>query len=440
VNPGNASHWWSFFTLPTANVGYVLLGCVLLGASAGAIGCFAFLRKQSLLGDALAHAALPGVCMAFMLTATKNGLVILIGALISCWLGAIAVEVLVRHTRCKQDSALGMVLSVFYGIGVLLLTSIQKSGAAAQSGLDAYLYGQAASIVKTDVMIIAAVAILNLLLVAVAYKEFKLVTFDPDFAGSIGLPTRVLQVLMATLIVLAVVIGLQAVGVVLMAALLVTPAAAARYWTDRLSLMIALGAMFGATGGALGAYASYQATGMPTGAWTVMGVTALFVVSLLAAPRRGIIARATRLLKHRRKTATENVLRTLYRMGEPVQRWDDSYTLADLIQHRNMSPVLLRRTLARLKNEGLVRESRQTTFALTEEGIARGARITRLHRLWELYLTRKLELAPDHVHDDAEEIEHILTPDLEARLAAVLDHPSEDPHNQQIPGAIQEGS
>ncbi|MDP2323092.1 MAG: iron chelate uptake ABC transporter family permease subunit, partial [Gammaproteobacteria bacterium] len=249
----NLPPWLEFFTIPSVNVAYVLIGCVILGVSAGLLGCFAFLRKRSLLGDALSHAALPGVCMAFILTGTKDPLVILAGAAVSCWAGALSIEWIVAHTRCKEDSALGMVLSVYFGFGVLLLTHIQNSGNAAQSGLDKFLFGQAASLVKGDVYTLGAVGVLMCLAVVVGYKEFKVVSFDPDFARALGLPVRFVEILLATLIVLAVCIGLQAVGVVLMAAMLVTPAAAARYWTDRLSRMLLLAVLFGGLSGAIGA-------------------------------------------------------------------------------------------------------------------------------------------------------------------------------------------
>lgn len=425
--------WLEFFTFPSVNVVYVVVGCIILAASAGVVGCFTFLRKRSLIGDALAHAALPGVCMAFLLTGTKDPLMILLGATVSCWLGALSIDWIVRNTRCKEDSALGIVLTVFFGVGILMLTYIQQTGAAAQAGLDKFLFGQAASMLQRDVWVISIVGTLMCLGVAIGYKELKLICFDPDFAAAIGLPRRTIEVLLATLIVLGVVIGLQAVGVVLMAALLVTPAAAARYWTDKLSMMIVISGIFGALSGFLGAYVSYLSPHMPTGPWMVVAVSALFLVSLLFAPIRGIVPRVLGYYRRRTKTAQENVLRTLYLLGEKVQQWDEFYTAGEILQYRNMSASFLARTLEQLKQADLITETTQGLFGLTESGMERGKRLTRLHRLWELYLTRKLEIAPDHVHDDAEEIEHIITPELEARLAAVLDNPEEDPHSRDIP-------
>lgn len=432
--------WLEFFTFRDVNVRLILAGCVLLGLSAGVLGCFALLRKRALLGDALAHSALPGVCAAFLLTGTKNPVLILIGATISCWLGAITIDVITRYSRVKEESALGMVLSVFFGAGILMLTYIQRSGNAAQAGLDKFLFGQASAMLDRDVWTLAAVGALMLAVIVLAYKEFKLISFDPAFAQSIGMRTRLIEITLATLIVLAVAIGLQAVGVVLMAAMLVTPAAAARYWTDRLSRMLILSGLFGAISGAIGTYISYLGPRMPTGPWMVVAVTTVFVVSLLFAPRRGIVARLLLLRRIRRKTAEENILRTMYLRGEKEKQMDIACSHVDLMRFRAMNAWALDRTLDRLEKRGLVTEVQDGFFALTPAGIERGARLTRLHRLWELYLTRKLELAPDHVHDDAEEIEHIITPELEARLVAALDNPEEDPHASRIPPAAEAGT
>ncbi len=432
----NLPPWLEFFTFPSVNVLHVLLGCIILGVSAGLLGSFAFLRKRSLLGDALSHAALPGVCMAFMLTGTKNPVVILCGAVFSCWAGALAIEWIVKYTRCKEDSALGMVLSVFFGLGILLLTHIQKSGQAAQSGLDKFLFGQAASLVERDLYILGGLGLVLCLIVILAFKEFKIVSFDPDFAQAVGLPVRLVEFSLATLIVLAVCIGLQAVGVVLMAAMLVTPAAAARFWTNNLSRMLWLATLFGGLSGAIGAYVSYLSVKMPTGPWMVVAVTSIFIGSFLFAPQRGALARARRHRLFRQKTAKENILRTTYKFAEQAGRWDTPVSLNELLQHREMSTAQLRRTIHRLTRAGFIEETHVGLLHLTEAGKEEAERVTRLHRLWELYLMTKLEIAPDHVHDDAEEIEHILTPDLERRLLLELEGELTDPHGQKIPGSL----
>ena len=223
----------------------VALGSALLGIVSGVLGSFAVLRRQGLLGDSLAHAALPGICLAYLLTGSKATLVLLLGAAVAGWLGTLLILEIVRETRLSEDTALGVVLSTFFGVGILLLTFIQRRNDANQAGLDKFLFGQAATLVEKNVLTLGVLGGAALLLVALLYKEFKLLAFDPEFAGSLGFDTRLLSVLLTSLIVVAVVIGLQTVGVVLMVAMLIGPAVAARQWTDRLGVMLGLAALFG---------------------------------------------------------------------------------------------------------------------------------------------------------------------------------------------------
>lgn len=266
----------------------VALGSALLGIVSGVLGCFAVLRRQGLLGDALAHAALPGICIAFLLTGSKSPIVLLIGAGIASWLGTLLILRIVNDTRISEDSALGVVLSVFFGFGIMLLTFIAKRNDANQAGLDKFLFGQAAALVASDVALMSLLGGVALLIVVLLYKEFKLLTFDPGFALSLGYNTRQLSVLLTSLIVVAVVIGLQTVGVVLMAAMLIGPAVAARQWTNRFSTMIILAGVFGALSGLSGALLSVTQTRIPTGPMVILSMTAITFISIIFAPNRGI--------------------------------------------------------------------------------------------------------------------------------------------------------
>ena len=281
----------------------VALGSALLGIVSGVLGCFATLRRQGLLGDTLAHAALPGVCLAFLVTGSKESVVLLAGAAVAGWLGTLVLLRIVRDTRLGEDAAMGIVLSTFFGFGIALLTFISKRNDANQAGLDKFLFGQAAALVTSDVVTIAALGALALLLVAVFFKEFKLLSFDPEFAASLGFNTHRLEVLLTSLTVVAVVIGLQTVGVVLMAAMLIGPAAAARQWTNDLGRMIALSALFGAASGVTGAVLSVTEASLPTGPMIVLSLTAIVVVSLLFAPARGLVWDWARQRRHDRDLA-----------------------------------------------------------------------------------------------------------------------------------------
>lgn len=445
--------------LTDPNFRWVLAGSVLLGMSSGALGTFALLRKRSLLGDVLSHAALPGICLAFMLFETKSIGVLLAGAAVTGLAGAAAVNVITRHSRIKPDTALGLVLTVFFGFGVLLLTKIAQSGAASQAGLDKFLFGQAASMVAGDVKVMAGVsAVLALLLIAF-FHEFKLVCFDMDYGKGIGRPVEHIDYLLMGLIVGAVVVGLQAVGVVLMSAMLITPAIAARYWTERLSTMVVLAAAFGGISGALGTAVSTVGFRLSTGPLIVLAATALFVLSLLFAPERGLVARTLRQAAVRRRVEKEHLLRALFELEEIAARRQPDASAGgpmgegagpgvaplhgegDIAAWRaDLRGRRLARTLRRLVREGLVERVEGAGapgpspagpavpgYRLTPRGVEEAYRIVRSHRLWEMFLMHEAELAVEHVDRDADVLEHHLPESVVAQLERLLREHGREP-------------
>ncbi|WP_299708438.1 iron chelate uptake ABC transporter family permease subunit [uncultured Pontibacter sp.] len=421
-----------FFSFADANIRYVTLGSVLLAASSAVVGCFTLLRKRALVGDAVAHAVLPGVCLAFILSGTKNPLILLIGAFVTGWLSLVVIDYITSRSRIKEDTAIGLVLSVFFGIGILLLTSIQQSGNAAQSGLDKFLFGNAASLIGEDLIIFSVVAVLLLVSVIFFYKELTLLCFDQAYARTIGFPVRGLELLLTTLTVFAVVVGIQAVGVVLMAAMLITPAAAARFWTENLKVMLVLAALMGAFSGVAGAFVSYTAPSMPTGPWIVLIVSMIAILSFALAPGRGWIARILRRRRNKTRILEENLLKLLYQLGELRQDYGNARSIEELLERRNIPKKEALSGLQKLKRQGYLKKE-DKRWLLTTEGEKRGRRVVRLHRLWELYLTQYVNLASDHVHEDAETIEHIITPELEQKLLEELNYPDLDPHHARIP-------
>ena len=267
----------------------VALGTAVLGLVSGTLGAFAFLRRQSLIGDAISHAALPGVVLAFMLTGIKGPAVLMAGAAAAGIAGVLLVIAITRNTRIKQDAALGIILSVFFGFGLMLLTFLQRNPNARQAGLNHFLFGQAATLLGGDVLMMAIFGGAALLLLALFWKEFKLLSFDRDFGASLGFPMPMLEVGITLLLVVAIVIGLQAVGVVLMSAMIVAPAAAARQWTDRLGLMVVLSGLFGAAAGVTGTAISGLASGLSTGPVIVLCISGIAAFSLLFGGSRGIV-------------------------------------------------------------------------------------------------------------------------------------------------------
>ena len=277
----------------------VALGSALLGLISGVLGSFAVLRRQSLLGDGISHSALPGVVMAFVLSGSKNTEVLLMGALISGLLATLFIVSIVRHTRVKFDSALALVMSVFFGLGLVLLTYVQKIPNSNQAGLKRFIFGQASTLLQRDIILMLICGIILLTLVLLYWKEFKLFTFDSDFAQSLGFSPKKLNLLLSFMIVLAIIIGLQTVGVILMSAMLITPAVAARQWTNKLWVMVTLSALFGAASGIAGTAASSLVPKLPTGPAIVVCVSAIVIISVLFAPGRGVLYRVYQRRKNK---------------------------------------------------------------------------------------------------------------------------------------------
>ena len=349
----------------------VALGSAALGLVAGMLGAFAVLRRQSLLGDAVSHAALPGIVLAFMITGTKTPLVLVVGAALAGWVASLLVMLIVRTTRLKTDTALGLVLSVFFGLGMLLMSMVQRSAGAGQAGLEKFLFGQAAALIGRDLVTITLLGGLVLLVLLVLWKEFKLLSFDPAFAGAMGMPVRGLDVVLTTLLVIAIVIGLQTVGVVLMSALIVAPAAAARQWTDRLSLVVLLSGLFGGLSGLIGAAISSSVPHVPTGPTIILVITAITVISILLAPRRGLLAEEWRRWSQRRRLETDRVLADLFRLAS---QHDAPARVAHEVEVlQAMSPRAgVRRSLSQLAERGLAEQPQPGRWRLTESGVAAG--------------------------------------------------------------------
>jgi manganese/zinc/iron transport system permease protein len=352
----------------------VSLGAALLGLVSGGLGTYAVLRRQSLLGDAISHAALPGIALAFLLTRSRDPLVLLLGAAAAGWLGTLAVMAITRATRLKEDTALGIVLSVFFGFGLVLLTFIQQLPDASQAGLDRFLFGQAATLLARDVATIGALGLVALLAAMLFWKEFKLLSFDPDFGASLGFPMRWVDVLLTSVLVIAVVIGLQAVGVVLMAAMIVAPAAAARQWTNRLGTMMLIAALFGGVAGVSGAVLSATTEHLPTGPTIVLCLSAIAIGSLALAPNRGLVWGWARDARNRSRLRTESALLDLYELGAQHRDRDHGHS-ASVLAALGLGRVGARRSLAALALRGLARRTSGDRWTLTDAGVDEAERV-----------------------------------------------------------------
>jgi len=350
------------FTLRT-----VALGSAILGLVSGALGTYAVLRKQSLLGDAISHAALPGIVLAFLLFRSKAPLILIIGAMLTGWLGTLFIINIIRYTRIKEDTAMGLVLSVFFGFGLMLLTYTQRIPDARQAGLDRFLFGQAAALLQSDLITMGVVGGIALVIMVLFWKEFKLLSFDPEFGVSLGFPIRIIDILLTSLIVIAIVIGLQTVGVILMSAMIVAPAAAARQWTNRMHIMVLLSALFGALAGISGTMISSLAARIATGPTIVLSISVIVLISLLFAPNRGLVWRWIRQLKNRHKLELDSVLIDLYTLAS--QHGDHTHSHSrEVIRTMHTGERGTLRSLQELQKQNLVRGDGKDHWALTESG------------------------------------------------------------------------
>ncbi len=341
----------------------ITLGTAILGAICGMLGSFAVLRKQSLLGDAISHAALPGIAIAFLITGTKDTNVLLLGALVSGLIGTFWIRGMTTKTHLKSDTALGLVLSLFFGFGMLLLTFIQKQPNANQAGLDKYLFGQAATLVEKDVTLMAIVTGICLIILLLFWKEFKILLFDADYTKTLGFNTKFIDILITFFIVLAIVLGLQTVGVVLMSAMLLAPAAAARQWTNRLSVMIVLAAIFGAFSGVFGTAISASQNNLSTGPVIVLVAGVFVLISFIFSPGRGILFKQLRKFQNRRDLELQKTLQFMFDIAKTHENISHPHAILILNNFQGYTKA----TLKGLEEKEWVKVSGQN-WSLTPQG------------------------------------------------------------------------
>lgn len=408
------------------NTSLVVLSTTLLGIAAGLVGTFLLLRKRSLMGDALSHATLPGIAIAFAVMVSMGGSGkslpgLLLGATISGVAGILTM-LLIRHTtRLRDDVAMGFVLSVFFGVGVASLRMVQNLPGSA--GLESFIYGKAASVVMADFVLIAIVTGVVSLVCLLFVKEFLLLCFDDAFASTQGWPTLLLDLLLLALVTAVTVIGLQSVGLILIIAFLITPPTAARFWTQQLLPMLLLSAVIGGASGWLGATISALTPRLPAGAIIVLVAGALFLLSMLFAPARGVLPRLHRQVRLRRKVDRQHLLRAAYEILEANAERDGASHVANspfapgaLLEKRSWSTRELRRILRIARREDHLEPISGGLLHLSETGFGEAARVTRNHRLWETYLIKYADIAPSHVDRDADLVEHILGAELVREL------------------------
>jgi len=412
------------------------IGCMLMCLATAIVGVIVFLRKESLLGESLSHATYPGVvcgviCLGSLAMDDSREwvfpLYVLTGAFITAFLGLGTIGFLNRRMHVRSDSALCFVLSAFFGIGITLASYIQFTHASLYRQAMSYLYGQAATMTDAHIWIYGILSAAVIGFVFFIRKELQLIIFDRDFAKSIGYNTKLFDTAIFLVIVLAIVISIRSVGVVLLSAMLIAPAAAARQFTDHMNVMFILAGFFGLLSGFAGNYFSVELTDyfstifpnaklyFPTGPMIVLAASILCLGALLFAPKRGFLSRQWRVGRFRYQCRYENLLISMYRMGS-----GDTISFEEITKNHKAPKIYLWWMLQSLIRKGWIAQTKFNTYYLTSAGEQRAAQIERLHRLWEVYMIHYVGLRGKGVDYSAGEMEHIITPELEKELMQLL--------------------
>lgn len=439
-------------SLQDYNTRVVLCGTMLFGACGGIVGSFMLLRKKSLVSDVASHAAFPGIGLAYLILESlspgtgKSPVWLLVGAAISSATGLFCAGLIQRTRLIKEDAALGIILSVFFGFGIVLLSIVQSLPTGSAAGLTEFIFGKAAALTAADVTTIGIASVIIMLTCGLLFKELSLLCFDDAYAAALGWPTRRLDLLLTTLVVAVTVIGMPSVGLLLVVAQLVVPPTAARFWTDRHSLLTIIAGVLGSLSSAVGILVSAVVPRLAAGAVIVLAGTTLFLISMLVGTRRGILWNWLSQRRSHRHIGQLDLLRACFEALEQEHNLTSSLdgdpaampiSFEQLQGARSWTPNRLRGILAVALSNGTIRLGADGHYRLTSEGMRSARRATRNHRLWEMYLIHFAQTAPSRVDREADEIEHVLAPELVEQLEELLEQdrvrtrlPPVSPHPQ----------
>ncbi len=403
-----------FFSFQDANINNVLLGTIILGFTCGIVGVLVVLSKKALIVDAVSHSVLPGICIGFMFTGVKNPIYLIAGGMFAGGVAVYLVDWISRTSRIKKDASIAITLSVLFSIGVILLNIIQHSGNSNQSGLTDFLFGKAATIIQSDLNVFGVISAIVLLTLTLFHQHFKISLFDIGFAKTIGLSEKLIQGLISGLIIICTAVGIQTVGIILMSALIITPASSALFWTNSFKKGILLSGIFASLSSVFGVFISFLSSDMPTGPWIIVILSSIALFSAFFS-KKGIITKKIKAYKNKRKMISDNLIKAIYEKGEKENNIEKGRTFNEILNTHSVSVSDLYKGIKILKNKKQITNSGEL-WKLTNKGIDTAKRIIRAHNLWELYMENFMQIQPDHVHDSAESIEHILTPELEKEL------------------------
>jgi manganese/zinc/iron transport system permease protein len=415
---------------------WIIVVCILVNVSCAIVGCFLVLRRMSLLGDAISHAVLPGLAIAFIVTQSRAPFPMLLGAGVAGLATVLLTQLTERYAKVPGDAALGVVFSSLFALGVILITRAASQvdldpgcvlyGVLEAVALDTYQWG-ALEIPRAAVHL-AALLVIVLLFVTVLWKELKIVSFDPALATTLGINAQLVHYLLMALTAAITVAAFEAVGSILVVAMLIAPAAAAHLLARRLSTMVLVASVLGVIAAVLGRYAAFH---YHTSVAGMMAVAAgiLFALAALFAPQTGYLSRRAHQLSLALRVLEEDILAMVYRYQEtyPSQALAHNHILQAL-----RGGLLTRVALWRLSFAGAIGRAAEGV-RLTDAGRPRASGVVRAHRLWEGYLHKHCGIPLDHVHEPATRMEHFITRDLAARVSSELQDPQRDPHGAPLP-------
>lgn len=399
-----------------------LAASMLVGLSCGVLGCFIVLRNMALIGDALSHAILPGVVVAFVWVG-YSVLGFFTGAVLAGLISAVFITWIQQHVRTKNDAAIGIVFTAMFSLGVIGISWISRNEGV-HLDLKDFLFGNVLGVSNQDLYLTLGVSVYVLISVVVLYRYLFVTTFQPIIAQTMGISVKAVHYFLMLLLSFSVVAALQTVGVILVVAMLITPAATALLLSDRLPVVITLAALLGMASALLGMVAAILFETTPGPAMTVVA-TLLYVLAVFFSPNKGLLFTRLRGFRLRRRIKEEDLLKWAYRMEQQGPLLPEHLAIQLGISNRLMRSYLLQLAQRSLLDRNPLR--------LTEAGREEGRRLVRAHRLWETYLVEKLGLSPDQIHEEAEAYEHLLTEEILDEVEAELGFPTTDPHGSPIP-------
>lgn len=400
-----------------------LIASVTIGISCGLIGTYIMLRRMSLIGDALAHAVLPGVVVSFMV-AGKSEAALFIGAVVSGILTVLLIGFVNRNSKIKEDTSIGIIFTGAFALGILLVSQLKQ----VHIDLSSYLFGDVLGVSTGDITLSMIIMFVIILCIVLFYKQLLLTSFDPTMAMTIGISTTLVHYMLMTLLSMSIVAGLQSVGVILIIAMLITPPATAYLLSSNLKKILLLSAMFGTISAITGLYLSYHFN-FASGASIVLVAVALFMLAFLFSPKEGVVTKLFRRRSASKLVLIEDVIKLSYRFKDETGKTE----LVDKIANElGISNSRVEGVIKTLLGKGLMSRT-NGNYQLTDKGIKYALRLVRTHRLWETYITNKNVVDIEHIHPEAEKLEHVLTEDMVDELDEELGFPEKDPHGSEIP-------